>query len=117
MSNKKSSINNKTTKVDKYSRKEIWSILVTYGENEHEEIDNEWESLIINRDFKVGDVRVENENRRLERMVGTEGETTKYNNGERMIQLWVEINLLNTNTTFWHKNSYKYTRVEHNRNQ
>lgn len=54
--------------------------------------------------------KVENENKVLQRINRTEGEVMRNNNGEKIIELCVD--LIITNKKFRLKNIHKYTKVE-----
>lgn len=49
--------------------------------------------------------------------MGKEGESTKNNNGERMIEFCIENDLIITNSKFKHKDIHKYTREQPSRKE
>lgn len=98
-----------------------WTILVAYGPNENagkEEKDQFWEILQKEIDSQrnniiiMGDLngRVGNNNKGIERYLGRYGERTKNSNGERILELCRENDLVVANSKFQHKDIHIYTR-------
>lgn len=55
--------------------------------------------------------RIGKQNREIENIMGVEGEEVKNNNGERIIKLCIENNLIITNAKFKHKNVHTHERT------
>lgn len=100
---------------------ESWTLIVAYGVNDNAakvEKDSFWENLQKEIDAStskiiiLGDLngRVGNNNKGIERYLGTHGEATRNDNGNRLLQLCIENDLVVTNSKFQHKEIHKYTR-------
>lgn len=112
----------------KLLREETWNVIIAYGENDdarkeekdkffeevQKAIDDGGESILVMGDLNG---RVGKQNEGIEEYLGKEGETTKNNNGDRIIEISIENNLVIANTKFRHKDIHKYTRAVDSRNE
>lgn len=96
----------------------IGALIVTYGENENEELEDKdnyfnrlqdaigeaYGQLII-----MGDLNdpVGNNNGVLERILRKEGEKTVNENEDRIIEIFIDIDLVITNSMFKHRDIHK----------
>lgn len=121
-------VNERLMKIDwTTENKQEYTLIIAYGPNEDDRIENKEKFFkeiqkIIDKSNKniiiMGDLngRVGRNNNGIERYMGKEGEH-KNSNGEKIIELCIENDLIIANTFYTHKDIHKFTREQPSRNE